>query len=417
MSKVQFADSPDLKPSPAGTPTVEAPNATTEDDAILEAFVLVVDDEFVTRELLSSCLHHAGFKNVRVAADGQEALDIADQQVPDIIILDLEMPILNGFETCTALREREDTRDVPVLVQSATEKLSDVTAAFDVGANDILGKPMKAPELISRVRLHLEHRLMVKSLCAYKSRVAHELDEARAMQEFLCPAPSELHRISEEYGLSVGSLYRPSSEIGGDIWGIVEHDDRLNVFVADFAGHGVAAALNTFRLHTLIARLPRDIVEPGNIMSWLNRELCEILAPGQFSTMIWACMERGAPSLRYAIAGAPPPIFWPADEASKPMFVEGSGLPLGFLPEAGYAQHELAAGPGCRFLMFSDAAIEARDPDGEMLSEEGLFACADKHARLQDEQAFIDEIAHDLSNRRNLGIVDDLTLISLRVRT
>ncbi|MEQ9121277.1 MAG: response regulator, partial [Alphaproteobacteria bacterium] len=184
-------------------------SAAEDDAAILASKILVVDDSPTTRELMRGCLIASGFSQVEVAGDGAEALRLAERNAPDLVVLDLAMPVLDGFDTCAALRRRSETRDVPVLVQSATEKFSDVTRAFDVGATDILGKPFKPIELTTRMRVHLENRQMIKRLVSYRTRVAQELDAAREMQQFLCPDPYMKRAASERHRVEIGSVYRP----------------------------------------------------------------------------------------------------------------------------------------------------------------------------------------------------------------
>jgi len=389
--------------------------ASARDEAeILAARILIVDDSPTTRELMRGCLAASGFSNVQVAGDGAEALLLAERQAPDLVILDLAMPVLDGFETCAELRRRAETRDVPVLVQSATKKLSDVTRAFEVGANDILGKPFKPIELTTRMRVHLENRQMIKSLVNYRKRVAQELDAAREMQRFLCPDPYMKRAAAERHRVEIGSVYRPSSEIGGDIWGMIDADDYLCLYLADFAGHGVPAAMNTFRLNTLIARISGDeeAHQPERALAYLNDALCDSLSPGQFATLIWARLERRTGVLAYSTAGAPPPLIWPAGPNVPPRYGACAGLPCGFVKGVSYERREVETGPDFRFLMYSDALIEARDPSGKMIGEDGLLRRIAGAGEELGVDSFIDSILYQ-SIDGDASADDDLTLIAL----
>lgn len=389
-------------------------SAAEDDAAILASKILVVDDSPTTRELMRGCLIASGFSQVEVAGDGAEALRLAERNAPDLVVLDLAMPVLDGFDTCAALRRRSETRDVPVLVQSATEKFSDVTRAFDVGATDILGKPFKPIELTTRMRVHLENRQMIKRLVSYRTRVAQELDAAREMQQFLCPDPYMKRAASERHRVEIGSVYRPSSEIGGDIWGMIDADDYLCLYLADFAGHGVPAAMNTFRLNTLIARISGDAEahQPERALAYLNDALCDSLAPGQFATLIWARLDRRTGVLAYSTAGAPPPLIWPAGPHLPPRYGACSGLPCGFVKGVSYERREIETGPDFRFMMYSDALIEARDPSGEMIGEEGLLGRIGDAGEEQGVDSFIDAILYQSIDGDAVSD-DDLTVIAL----
>ncbi len=382
--------------------------------ALYASKILVVDDSPTTRELMRACIAAEGFANVATAADGGEALRVVEEQTPDLVILDLAMPVLDGFQTCAALRERPATRDVPILVQSATDKASDIARAFEVGANDILGKPFKPIELTRRMRVHLENRQMIKSLLTFRQRVEQELDSAREMQQFICPSRETMKAASVRHGLDLGAAYRPTSEIGGDIWGLIDGEEQLSVYLADFAGHGVPAALNTFRLHTMISRLGSDPIAPEAALGRLNNELCGALRPGQFATMIWASLNRRTGLLSYATAGSPPPLIWPAGPDGLPRLGKGSGLPCGFVKDVVYERHDIQTAPGFRFMMFSDALIEARGPGGEMIGEDGLLRRAAPVTSAQfDADQLVNAVVAETVDRGDIRIDDDLTVIAL----
>ena len=105
---------------------------------------------------------------------------------------------------------------------------------------------------------------MIRNLQAYHERVAQELASARAMQQALLPQTAHVETLANRHRVRIGSHFEASSELGGDIWDIVTlNDHRFGVYMADFSGHGVTAALNTFRLHTLIQELPPPPEAPG----------------------------------------------------------------------------------------------------------------------------------------------------------
>jgi two-component system phosphate regulon response regulator PhoB len=112
--------------------------------------ILVADDEPNQLELLSFNLTQAGF-SVTKAVDGQQALDLAKELQPDIVILDWMMPILSGIEVCQALRKMKDTKMIPIIMLSARGEEGDKTLGLDVGADDYIAKPFSPRELVSRV--------------------------------------------------------------------------------------------------------------------------------------------------------------------------------------------------------------------------------------------------------------------------
>ncbi len=116
--------------------------------------VLIVDDEPHIVNLIKLSLNKDKY-NVTGAYSGREALMHMDKQLPDLVVLDLMMPGVNGYEICKALRENPKTRDVPVLILSAKGQMNDKLHAIDVGADDYMTKPFDPMELVKRIKLNL----------------------------------------------------------------------------------------------------------------------------------------------------------------------------------------------------------------------------------------------------------------------
>lgn len=116
--------------------------------------ILVVDDEPHIVRLVNLCLGTKKY-NVACAYSGKEALDIINTTPPDLVVLDIMMPGVNGYEICQALRENQQTRNVPIIILSAKSQMEDKLHAIDVGADDYICKPFDPAELARRIRLNL----------------------------------------------------------------------------------------------------------------------------------------------------------------------------------------------------------------------------------------------------------------------
>jgi sigma-B regulation protein RsbU (phosphoserine phosphatase) len=156
------------------------------------------------------------------------------------------------------------------------------------------------------------------------------------MQFDLAPAQPIQQELAAAAGMRIGSFSRSSSEIGGDLWGMVPIDaTSFGIFLADFAGHGVTAALNTFRLHALIHEHPALHHDPAGLLAMLNERLKAVLSPGQFATFLYVLVDSSADRIRFASAGAPPPIVTLGLDGPA-ILAEVSGLPLGVVHGAEY---------------------------------------------------------------------------------
>ncbi len=113
--------------------------------------VLVVDDEELFRIMISEILSAEGFE-VIVAEDGEEAVEIASASLPDLILMDMNMPKVTGFQAIRTLREKDETKNTPILAVTATDTTGDYEEAYDAGCNGYLTKPIDADRLIEKVK-------------------------------------------------------------------------------------------------------------------------------------------------------------------------------------------------------------------------------------------------------------------------
>ena len=351
-------------------PTSVAQTRLGED--LTTARILVVDDNRAARGLIALHLRSNGFKNISIVADGFEALKAVDAEQPELVITDLLMPNMDGFELCRRLRADLKTSEIPVLAQSASTDPDVRAQAFACGATDLLAKPFDPRELLYRVRILLERGRLIERLSEFQRRMADELRQAAAIQEALLPSNAVLERLKAVCPIDVAGHYEASDELGGDIWGIeLVGEQRVMIFNADFAGHGLTAALNTMRLHSFVNGGPEKSRSPAALLTQLNQFLCEVLPLGQYATMFCALLDFRACSIEYATAAAPPQLLRSA--ADRPFeIVQQPGFPLGVTREATYENFTAPFAPGGTLLLFSDALIETPSHPHEAFNENSL---------------------------------------------
>lgn len=385
-------------------------------DGLAGARVLVVDDNRINRHLLLALLERGGITLVEQAEDGQEALARMERFNPDLVLLDLMMPQMDGFEMCRILRADPRWKSLPVLVQSSLNRVEDRARAFLAGATDYVTKPINAVELLARVRIQLRKRAMLRDLEQYHSRTESELALARAMQGRLLPGPERLAELEAATGIAIDAHFAPSSELGGDFWGIARlPGGRVAVYMVDFSGHGVGAALNTFRLDAICRQIGSTELPPAEFLTAVNRRLCGLLPSGQFATMLTGLIDPVAGVFHYASAGSTAPMMWlPGDGA--PRMGDGSGLPLGLLASADYESRQLPMPPGARLFFYSDAAIEIPlgGDGGGVLDEPGLAALLAGRLHEPDGARLLDGLLADL--HASGPVDDDLTALLLTRR-
>jgi sigma-B regulation protein RsbU (phosphoserine phosphatase) len=392
----------------------QAPRSTVADPtSLLDRRLLIADDDPLYCQLLGEILHKKGFKNLCYANGGFSTLEQVESWQPDLVLLDNQMPDLGGLEVCKRIRAQRAYIDIPILMQTATVDRRQMGILFAAGASDFLSKPINPSELISRVTIHLERRFLLRELREYRERMSGELDAARQMQLEMLPSAAAQEAMAAATGLRIASYFRPSSEIGGDIWGMLPINDRsFGVFLADFTGHGVTAALNTFRLHALIHEYRHLHDDPVGLLSALNKRLVSLLSLGQFATFLYVVIDHVGGRLRLASAGAPPPILMAGLQGSSQL-VEASGAPLGIAREMPYQLHERPFVPGSMLLLFSDGLPENPDPRGERIGEDGLLGAIDACEPAVTPQQVIDRVCKAASIDANGVLPDDTTVICI----
>src|SRR6478752_1243808 len=141
-----------------------------------QANILIVDDTPANLNVLSTILTQQGYK-VRPANSGEVALVVAQRAAPDLILLDIQMPGMNGFEVCRRLKEIDQTRDIPVIFISALDEVLDKVEAFEVGGVDYITKPFQILEVLARIEHQLTLRRQRQQIAAVGA-LAHDLHDS-----------------------------------------------------------------------------------------------------------------------------------------------------------------------------------------------------------------------------------------------
>jgi sigma-B regulation protein RsbU (phosphoserine phosphatase) len=330
----------------------------------LSGRVLVVDDELPNRLYLRKLLE-ARECEVLDAADGATAIELAIKKQPDLILVDVMMPKMDGFELCGKLRDESRTCQIPVIMVTAKSRIEDIETGFELGAMDYIRKPFNPRELILRVGNALALKQSSDELSMWNKRVSRDLELAGSIQRSLF---SDVPHFSRRFEARIA--YRACMAVGGDAFDIISLPNGMHCFyVADVSGHGVAPAMISSLLKAaaseMIHRYAKD--GPAAVCNALNREIRRrIDNPSYFSTLFmamhdpekleWRCMNCGHPN---------PVIVRNGKLADSSFFGKSGGVPIGFpfFDEMPYSKEDEVAfnDEGDIFmLLYTDGLCEAR---------------------------------------------------------
>jgi serine phosphatase RsbU (regulator of sigma subunit)/ABC-type amino acid transport substrate-binding protein len=252
---------------------------------------------------------------------------------------------------------------------------------------------------------------LTEDLEAYGDRVARELKMARETQTVLLPDMATVQSLYETHGIHIDSRFQPSSELGGDFWGMRTLDPmHAAILMVDFSGHGINAALNTFRLHALLDSEKEFGGDPASFLEHLNMRLAPLLPPGQYATMFYGIMDLSRDMLVYASAATPSPLlFLPGHD--QPLVGDGKGYPLGMFEESTYENRQLPFPRGSSLLLYSDAITEGKTREGSRLEEKGLVNVAMRCLQTAPREQLVKSIAGELNRIFKMPLADDLTIV------
>lgn len=368
--------------------------------------VLVIEQRRILRDLIRANLQECGVVKVVYADNGGDGFDLAQRFRPDLIIVNVAIENHAGFALCRRLHD--DLADQRAVILAAAAPGEDREAIFAAGAADLISIPINKTEFAARLRVHLESQLLIRWHEAFQDQFVDDIELARSMQEDLLPRPLATRDVCDKAGFFLDAHSQPSLSLGGDMWAF--HDlgaSKIGLGLIDFSGHGLSAALNTFRLHTLMQQTPLHIYRsPGLYLERINAYLQEYLSVQQFATMVYCVIDGAQGKLTFASAGAPPPFLILPDGSVQTL--DSAGMPLGIIHQQEYEEISLPFPKGAHLFLYSDALTETPDREGDALTRTQMISFIRKARNCPDAPL---RRLLELFREHSPLLEDDLTLL------
>ncbi len=393
--------------------------------------ILVAEDDITIRTWLQVNLHKWGY-DLDLAKDGAEAIRLYSKYSHNIAIIDWVMPIMDGIELISKIRDRNSVAKTYIIMISSKNEGGDLISGISAGADDYIVKPVKSEELHARVIaaeriLLLEQELQQRndSLNHANSQMKQDMAlAARIQQSFLPHTPPQLEKVVFEWGLL------SCDALAGDALNVIRLDeDHVGFYILDVSGHGVAAALLAMTLiHTLSADKPNsllfhtlDAVEkiyairpPSEVATRLNQQFPMDDIIGQYFTFIYGILNLKANSVKYVSAGHPGPVV--TRSSGKAESFPATGMPVGFFEEGQYSEQTIQLNPGDRLYFFSDGIPETTNKYSEQFGSERMQRILHKNQTRFNLRDSIDDLAASALKWNGLSSMkDDVSIVGLEI--
>jgi serine phosphatase RsbU (regulator of sigma subunit) len=378
--------------------------STTEGNNSREK-ILLVEDNKANLQMLYDLLETTGCR-LLIARNGETALSVARKMLPNLILLDIMMPGIDGFEVCRRLKVEPETKGIPVIFLSALDKTDDKVKGLQVGAVDYISKPFQPEEVIARVNTHLTIHRLSREVQDQKDRLEHELAVVSHLQRRIIP-----QQLPNLPGLRLAVHYATSRFAGGDYYDAVNlPNGGCGLLMADAEGHSAPATVLMAMTCALFRSQPDLHDSPDHVLATINGALCQV-DHNSFVTAVYAAYDSVTRSLRLARAGHPEPLlFRSSDQRVQPISIEAV-LPMGFQAYDRVPVAKTILEYGDRLLFYTDGVIECFNPENQPYGEDRLRHQLARPEAI-DPQEVVDAIVRDMEEfARGYPLGDDQALL------
>jgi len=380
----------------------------TDTSALTGATILVVDDSPVNLRLIVRTLEGRGYR-ILAAKNGRAALEIARRASPDLILLDIMMPEMDGFEVCRALKSDPATRDAIVVFLSALGEVTDKVTGLELGASDYITKPIQPAEVVARVANHVARQQLEREVRNSRDRLQRELASAGAMQRDILPATLPCGN-----GATFSAYYRTSLYAGGDYYDVLRlPDGQFGVIVADVSGHGAPAAIVMAMLRAAVHAFPGFACDPAEMVRYLNRHFEFLWESPMFATALCALVDPVDRGVTIACAGHPPPLLLRGGRVDA--FPVQATLPILMMDLPSVPEVRQQMQPGDRVLFYTDGVTERHDPGEDMYDFPRLMEVFGRTSALPPDEQIAAIVADLDAFGREREPDDDQTLLLMAI--
>ncbi len=392
------------------TNEIESENNSVKTDHSEQIKVFIVDDEPINLQVLVNTLSLQDYA-ITQASQGEEALALVENGYkPDIVLLDVMMPKMTGYEVTQKLRERFPTNELPILLLTAKSQVKDIVTGLSVGANDYLTKPIAKDELLARIKTQINMcRLQAENL-----RLSAEIEVVKKLQKMVLPQASELNLIE---GLEIAGFMEPADDVGGDYYDVLPQENGVKIGIGDVTGHGLESCLVMIMAQTAIRTLQEsNETDPVQFFDRLNRTLYgNIQRTNSDKTMTLALLDYCNGSLRLSGQHEEVILVRANGEVERIDTID-LGFPIGLDSEIAdfVAQETIQLQSGDVIVLYTDGITEAENHNRVQYGLERLCELIQQNhqnSAEQIQQIIVEDVRQHIGTQR---VFDDITVVVIK---
>ena len=395
---------------------------------ILNARILVVDDKEANVRLMEGMLRVAGYASIESTTDPHRVCDLHRKNRYALILLDLQMPGMSGFQVMEGLKEIEEDGYLPVLVITAEPDLK--LRALQAGAKDFVSKPFDLAELRVRVHNILEVRLLHNAAKRHRQVLEATVQELEASREVVrLKTLEEKKRSEQELALAqetqesllprclpqfenfhIHAFNQPTRYVGGDFYDFLQlsSGEWMGV-LADVSGKGMSAALLSSMVLGALNMEFRSGTDPEEILKRVNQLLFDKSLPFQFVTLFVFLLRSGGEG-QFISAGHNPAYLF-RSSTGKIEKLDPEAFALGMFEPASFESRKFHLDTGDLLVVYSDGLTDAENPREEMFGEERLLEIIRREASA-GSRAVEQRILKDIADfTQSMPQTDDITFV------
>ena len=363
--------------------------------------ILVVDDIPANRKLLHKMLDVIIDCEIIEAECGSEAIDICTESMPDLILMDINMPNVDGYQATASIKAIASDKYVPIIFVTALSEDSSLSRALGSGGDDFISKPFNARILESKINAHLRIRELNNELSSKNKELIYEQG---LIEHFFNTALDKSYLDERMIKYHMSSM----CAFNGDLL-LVEKfsDSRVYLLMGDFTGHGLSAAMGTLPVAMIFFKMAEKGVPVNEIASELNSQLKKLLPPSMFLSATLIEFDKSKELVK-VWAGGMPESYWIGKNGELKGEIISKNMPLGILKESQFKNEtvDYTVESGDQIYLYSDGIIEAKN-DSEFFGNERL-----KQALLSNKDNRFEEVLSEFTKfTGDKDQTDDVTLV------